>query len=164
MFWILPFHKYTKLITDLRFMDFFLHISKVKGHNNIITCSHYHLQCKTDSKHWPVVALDFLSIQEVLLADSDVMSGELLWLVLADGYDRVAHLQSPPVHHLSNVDVPPLWTHGLDLKKKKKKDINNQWWIVTDNIQCLCKSFKEYFRPQIIICILITPHVLCWIC
>ena len=44
----------------------------------------------------------------MLLADGDVMGRELLRLVLADGDDRVAHLQGPPVHHLSNVDVPPL--------------------------------------------------------
>lgn len=40
----------------------------------------------------PEVVSDFLSVQEVLLGDLDVMGGELLWLVLADGDDRVAHL------------------------------------------------------------------------
>lgn len=44
------------------------------------------------SKVQPVAAPEFLSVQEVLLADGGVVSGELLWLVLADGDDGVAHL------------------------------------------------------------------------
>lgn len=74
------------------------------------TTDHFH----SDSRlNLPVVAPHFLSVQEVLLGDGDVVRRQLLRLVLADGDDGVAHLQRPPVHHAADVDVPPLGTHGL---------------------------------------------------
>ncbi len=59
--------------------------------NITVESLHYSLQLKK-ILHWPVVIPDFLPIQEVLLVDSDVMSGELLWMVLDDGNNGVAHL------------------------------------------------------------------------
>lgn len=49
-------------------------------------------------------------IDKVLLGDGDTV---VKTVVLADGDDRVAHLQGPAVHDLRDVDVLSLLLHGL---------------------------------------------------
>lgn len=56
------------------------------------------------------MALGFYVINEVFLVDGDHV---VQAFILADGDHRVAHLESPAVHHFLYVDVFPFTLHGL---------------------------------------------------